>query len=457
MFNLYPYTDFHEINLDWIIRKIKELGQAFNDFEAVNKITNAGAWDITKQYQAWTVVSDNNIGYISLKPVPAGVAITNTEYWGLVADYDILITDLSERISELEALNTKAIQQDNNLIVISDSYGMNIPENFIYFLTNYWNSAFGAGHIFTSAVSGSSMIQSIEYPDVKNFYRQLTETIEPALAAANVQKSAIKYIVIAGGYNDSHWSTTVEAITAWRAAARDFHSYVKANYPNARIILAYLGWQLYSNNSYYPLNDPIGGYELYKAHGMAEGFEFLENSECCLLPDGCIASDDPFHPTRNGALSISDFLFHALTTGCSDKIYSSTEYHTWLDTTEGAFETNEVGTVTISLHNRQVKMEALAGESTGGSGFNMELRSTSPVTIPALGEVKIGKIPETIGCFNTINSCSVCEVTSASGLVPAVMRIANDRSVYVQLTGGATTTYMYIRGFKFIYDPFMKF
>lgn len=102
MFNIFPYTDFHEINLDWIIRKIKELGQAFNDFEAVNKITNAGAWDITKQYRAWTVVSDNNIGYISLKPVPIGVAITNTEYWGVIADYDILITDLSNRISTLE-------------------------------------------------------------------------------------------------------------------------------------------------------------------------------------------------------------------------------------------------------------------------------------------------------------------------------------------------------------------
>lgn len=137
-FNLYPYTDFHEINLDWIIRKIKELGQAFNDFEAVNKITNAGAWDITKQYQAWTVVSDNNIGYISLKPVPAGIDINNTEYWGVIADYNILITDLSSRIAKIEeaittpemfgaigdgvADDTLAIQQaiDSGKIVVLD-------------------------------------------------------------------------------------------------------------------------------------------------------------------------------------------------------------------------------------------------------------------------------------------------------------------------------------------------
>ena len=78
--NLFPYTDFHELNLDAILRMMKTLHKEWTDFVAVNKITNAGAWDITKQYQSWTIVSDNNIGYISLKPVPAGVAITNTDY-----------------------------------------------------------------------------------------------------------------------------------------------------------------------------------------------------------------------------------------------------------------------------------------------------------------------------------------------------------------------------------------
>ena len=94
MFNKYPYTDFHEINLDWIIAQIKQLHHDYDEFKAVNTITNAGAWDITKQYQSWTIVSYGTAGYISLKPVPAGVAITNIEYWGLVADYDILITNL---------------------------------------------------------------------------------------------------------------------------------------------------------------------------------------------------------------------------------------------------------------------------------------------------------------------------------------------------------------------------
>ena len=51
-YNEYPYTNFHELNLDMILRMIHEMHKEITEFEAVNKITNAGAWDITKQYQA---------------------------------------------------------------------------------------------------------------------------------------------------------------------------------------------------------------------------------------------------------------------------------------------------------------------------------------------------------------------------------------------------------------------
>ncbi|MBQ0139414.1 MAG: hypothetical protein KBT36_08965 [Kurthia sp.] len=30
MFNKYPYSDFHEMNLDWVISKVKELDQKVN-------------------------------------------------------------------------------------------------------------------------------------------------------------------------------------------------------------------------------------------------------------------------------------------------------------------------------------------------------------------------------------------------------------------------------------------
>ena len=98
----YPYNNFHELNLDWLIAKMKELDIKFDEFKVVNNITFSGAWDITKQYPAWTIVSDNNIGYVSIQPVPAGVVLTNTDYWVEVIDYTAQIAGLETRVIDLE-------------------------------------------------------------------------------------------------------------------------------------------------------------------------------------------------------------------------------------------------------------------------------------------------------------------------------------------------------------------
>lgn len=105
IWNQYPYTDFHELNLDWIIMKIREVTKEMNDFKVINKITFFGNWDITKQYPAWSVVNNNGDGYISIKPVPSGVDIANTDYWILVANYSALYADLQNRVNALENAN----------------------------------------------------------------------------------------------------------------------------------------------------------------------------------------------------------------------------------------------------------------------------------------------------------------------------------------------------------------
>lgn len=91
--NSYPYTDFHELNLSWLLNRVKELEIELKNFVGINTIKYADPiqWDITKQYEANTIVIDANTGtaYISTHPVPSGVALTNTDYWTVVFTLDI--------------------------------------------------------------------------------------------------------------------------------------------------------------------------------------------------------------------------------------------------------------------------------------------------------------------------------------------------------------------------------
>lgn len=122
LFNKYPYTDMHELNLDWILAKMKELDQEVDDFTVFNTITWAGVWDATKSYVKWSIVQDTNgNGYLSLQPVPPNVPLTNTAYWTRVANYDALYSAFNYRITYLEgcSVNAKLIR-DNPTLNASD-------------------------------------------------------------------------------------------------------------------------------------------------------------------------------------------------------------------------------------------------------------------------------------------------------------------------------------------------
>ena len=111
LFHDYPYTNFHDLNLDWILRKMRELDKETDDFIAVNQITWAGVWDGSKPYPRWAIVQDNiGNGYLSIQPVPENVTLDNTDYWIKVADYDTLYQAFGDRITALE--NTVADLQD---------------------------------------------------------------------------------------------------------------------------------------------------------------------------------------------------------------------------------------------------------------------------------------------------------------------------------------------------------
>lgn len=94
----FPHTRSYEGDLGWVIKKVVELTNRYNDFFEYNKITFADPlqWNITKQYPPYQIVFDYDQGYsyISKRSVPTGVTITNPNYWCLVGP---LIVDAEAR------------------------------------------------------------------------------------------------------------------------------------------------------------------------------------------------------------------------------------------------------------------------------------------------------------------------------------------------------------------------
>lgn len=98
----YPSTNFHELNLDWILAQMIELRSNMRNFVSQNTIKYADPilWNITTQYESNTVVVDaGGNAYLSTQPVPAGINITNEDYWTTIGNFSLLFASVKESIA----------------------------------------------------------------------------------------------------------------------------------------------------------------------------------------------------------------------------------------------------------------------------------------------------------------------------------------------------------------------
>ena len=97
-----PYTNFHDLNLDWIIEVLNEFNTKLTNFVSLATIKYADPiqWNITSQYEANTVVVDSNgNAYLSVKPVPSGVSLDRVEFWTKIGNFDELWADVKKAIT----------------------------------------------------------------------------------------------------------------------------------------------------------------------------------------------------------------------------------------------------------------------------------------------------------------------------------------------------------------------
>ena len=104
MFPIYPYINVNDLNLDYLLKTIKDLQNVVENFVALNVVKYADPiqWSITRQYEKNTIVIDTATGkaYVSVDAVPSGVDINNTDYWTIVFDLEELFDKIQQNYSE---------------------------------------------------------------------------------------------------------------------------------------------------------------------------------------------------------------------------------------------------------------------------------------------------------------------------------------------------------------------
>lgn len=240
-FNNFPYTNFHELNLDWLLNQMKELGTAFEDFVVSNKLKYADpiTWDITKSYNPNTIVVDGNTAYISLQRVPAGTQISDTGYWLAAFDasgYNILagqVTALDARTDALEDgsglpnfVKYDAKKFANSYIIcFGDSNTMPSPPpgygNWFDTVKAYLAPKGGKSY----GVSGATIQNNVgSYPPVSN----------QIYGANDYPADEVSLVFLMAGINDFHYGTYDQG--AFGAACKSTVQAIHTKFPNALIV-----------------------------------------------------------------------------------------------------------------------------------------------------------------------------------------------------------------------------
>lgn len=122
-----PYTNFHDLNLDWIIEVLNEFNTKLSNFVSLATIKYADPiqWNITSQYETNTVVVDSNgNAYLSVRPVPSGVSLDRTEFWTKIGNFDELWANVKKAITpndEGHSSTATAVRAVNDLVWVDGS------------------------------------------------------------------------------------------------------------------------------------------------------------------------------------------------------------------------------------------------------------------------------------------------------------------------------------------------
>lgn len=335
MIHKVPLTDFHELNLDWILAKVKELSQEVADWIAFSEVKFADPieWAPSAYYRKNTIVlgADGN-SYISRVDVPVGIGVTDDRYWYKVGNYNAQIDALERDLNTVDgkvdanaqaiASNTQNIANNaedianNTEDIANNAHDINtyIRGKVLFVGDSYALPQYGDWVAKCVSIMGLS---SDEYWDISisgsNIARGNWNTFLNTWADEHENDvNDIGTIILCGGINDSD----ANAITTLNGAIITLANTIKNRFPKARGHMYYVGWAL-DNSSI--LAGRTAAYrnvaqQMWQATGTQHGLVYHSGCET-VLHNRDLIGEDGLHPNSTGGYAIARMINNTLKGG----------------------------------------------------------------------------------------------------------------------------------------------
>lgn len=263
-FENFPFTDFHNLNLDWVLGTVKSLDTQWGIY--------------LEQWNTWQEGVNNYIN--------------NLDYISAIDDYMDALKD-SGQLSDI--LNTWLT--DYGLITIGDSYGQGYtPDGNV----KSWCDILHEKYFADAAFYKNNSLGGSGFGANTHFSKLLSDTINTLSAD---EKKRVRYVVVAGGWNDQFIasSTVNSGITDVIECMSQL--------PNATL---YVGW-IATPIIGFTTRAKIAAYDEIKTLYVTNWhrYKFLSGADSALRWTGVLSSDN-IHPNATGQASIADMIYKAM-------------------------------------------------------------------------------------------------------------------------------------------------
>lgn len=263
-FSNFPYTDFHDLNLDWLLRTVKDLDTKWDSY-----------------YTQWNKWQTDVQNYID-----------NLDYIAAIDKY----LDALKASGELSDIIDTWLT-DYGLITIGDSYGEGYtPDGMV----KPWCDILHEQYFSDASFYVNKSLGGSGFGANSHFSTLLSQAIA---SLTDKQKKQVKYVVVAGGWNDQFIaSSTVNS------GIKDTIA-LMSQLPNATLYIGWIATPIIGFTSVAKVkayNEIKTLYETYWGK-----FKFLSGADSALRWTSVLASDN-IHPNANGQASIADMIYKAM-------------------------------------------------------------------------------------------------------------------------------------------------